>query len=689
MFSGSAVNNFVASAQWYSAIFKPQDFAAALNKFPTTLLLNDGTITSGTGIGAAAGGENFVWPQGRNVTQYQFVDDFSKTYGKHTLKFGVNYHRNDVSDFDFGFFADCSPLIGTPCGGLEIPLGLDSFVNGGSDPVSGDISILIQNFPQSVNGRSGLNQPVALYGLGFYVQDDWKVSPKFTVNMILRLDHNSNPVCQSNCFADLAQPFTSIALDPLGTVPYNTTINTGLHQLNRGTDAINIGPRLGFAWNPWENTVIRGGFGLFYDQFPATIADSLSQNPPLDPQFTVFATNLAPGETCGGGCSNLFADAAGANSLFQGGFASGGTATSIFGGPAPLNVTASPNTTHTPRYQEWNLSVQQMFGKNSSLTLNYVGNHGIHEAVQNNGLNAWCPGCTFNTPEGPLPSAGPPDARFTQVTQIETVAVSNYNGLTVAFQQRFKGFQLQFNYTWSHALDEISNGGFLNFNLGTNASLLFPQDPNNLRLFNYGNADYDTTHYVSANYVWEVPFDRVFHGEGFWHGLYSGWQLSGTVFARTGIPFTITDSAATGAISSTGYGGSVYANPIAPQSTGNCNSSAADTPCLSTANFDTAGTLQFGDQRRNQYRGPGFWDTDMTVQKSFGIHGFERGRIAFAAQFFNLFNHANFDQPVSDLANPQFGLITRTLNPPTSILGSFLGGDASPRLIQINIRLSF
>jgi hypothetical protein len=97
----------------------------------------------------------------------------------------------------------------------------------------------------------------------------------------------------------------------------------------------------------------------------------------------------------------------------------------------------------------------------------------------------------------------------------------------------------------------------------------------------------------------------------------------------------------------------------------------------------------FGNQRRNQFYGPKFFDTDLTVMKSFNIPKWEHAKLSFGAQFFNLFNHPNFDQPVADVANPQFGLINATVNTPTSILGSFLGGDASPRLIQLKASLTF
>jgi hypothetical protein len=125
-----------------------------------------------------------------------------------------------------------------------------------------------------------------------------------------------------------------------------------------------------------------------------------------------------------------------------------------------------------------------------------VGNHGIHETVQNPGLNAF----GFGT----LP-AEPIDPRFGTVTEVMTNAISNYNGLTFSAKHQFSSLQLQANYTWSHALDEVSNAGFLPYVFATNFSVLSPQDPFNLRRYNYGSADYDARHYFSLSYVWQVP----------------------------------------------------------------------------------------------------------------------------------------------------------------------------------------
>ena len=128
------------------------------------------------------------------------------------------------------------------------------------------------------------------------------------------------------------------------------------------------------------------------------------------------------------------------------------------------------------------------------------------------------------------------DSRFGQVSQYGSDAISNYNGMVVSFEKRINRWGsgiLQVNYTYGHALDEISNGGIGQFAFG---SSLFPQNGNDLR-GSYGPADYDVRHSLNANYVWEVPFKEALHDRGpEW--LVSGWQVSGTVLARTGFPYT-------------------------------------------------------------------------------------------------------------------------------------------------------
>jgi len=675
-FGVKAANNLVLSAQYYSAIFTTNNLAASLAALPTTVINNDGSFT---GIG----GIDFNWPQGRNVTGYQVVDDYSYSLGsQHTLKLGLYFHRNLVSDHDYG------PLTS----GFALPLSLTMFYTGQA--------LLDQSFP------TALEQNIKLYQLGLYVQDEWKVKSNLKLTLALRADHNSIPTCASNCFARLAGNFNSLSHDP--TVPYNQAIDTGIGQAIPSFTTIAWQPRFGFAWTPpmLKNTVFRGGVGLFMDTFPGQIADSLSSNTPVDNgfPFNIF-NNLSPQQVASGG--NVFSTAAISNSALATGFASGGTFASISAAAALAGGVFSPpgftnvSAIKAPEYWEWNFEVQQALGNNTSFTVNYVGNHGYHETAFFNNVNAFCPVATCPSGFVGLPSVQP-DTRFATVAQIQTAAISNYNGLSFTVQHRFNhGLQMQLNYTYSHALDEVSNGGFNGFisgngGIGRVGSLLNPINDNNIRQYNYGNADYDTRHYISGNYVYEIPKGPT--------PFLKGWQLSGTLFFRTGLPYTVVDTGASGALSGNGFGSAAYAN-FAGTSTPSCNSPSSTLagPCLSSSLFpDIANGVTTGlgtggaqllsgtmNQRRNQFFGPKYFDTDMTIMKYTMIPHWEGAKVGLGAQFFNLFNHPNFQSPVNDINSGNFGHVLDTVNTPTSILGSFLGGDASPRLVQLTVKINF
>ncbi len=670
-FGNSAVNQFIMAGAWYTALFEPPSLSGALSTFPTTLAFGDSSYSF-------LGGEDYIWPQGRNVTQYQFTDDFSKTIGRHSLKFGARFKRDDISDHDFGLFSS----------GVLEPATLDAFFNGGVDPHSAaDTSSYTVNFPNS------LNEPVAVYTVGGYVQDEWRVKPNLTVTAALRLDHPSNPVCQDNCFANSVVPFGSLDHDV--TIPYNQAIATGLHQVLTGMTNLEWQPRLSFAWQPFgssKKTVLRGGAGIFYDNYPGTIADNLSQNPPLLNGFVVANDNIANTET-----TNLFLDASNSNAAFLAGFKSGETLGQIEAAvPAftPPALFTSEHSTNVPQYQKWSLEVEQGLGQTMSLTVGYVGNHGIHETVLNSTLNAYYKPSEFPNGFEGLPSA-PIDPRFGPVSEAQSDAISNYNGLIASFVRRFSGGQVSINYTWSHALDEDSNGGFTGNAFSatgfgsTNQSVQVPEDPSNLREFNHGNADYDVRQYVNMNYVWELPIKRALFGHGP-SALVDGWQVSGTLFARTGLPFTPYDGTTSSELAGSYYGAAgIVAEVFATYNgggTGDCSSPSPHASCLSNFTTSPAG---FGNITRNSVFGPDYFNTDFSVVKNTKIPGWERGKLGIGFQFFNVFNHPNFDNPVANVASGQFGTVIRTVSPPTTIYGSILGADASPRTIQLKAELSF
>lgn len=673
IFSGTASNQFIMSGNWYSAVFK-QNASLVAQTFPYDVTFG------GEAVPLTNFGGQRSFPQGRNITQYQFVDDFTKIFGNHTLKFGGNFRRYDVSDFTF-FYQ-------TP--GIQFRSLLEM--------ANGDAYRWRQYFPQNPA------VPIAMYGLGMYGMDEWKVNNKLKLTLALRAEHNSNPVCQIDCFSLFTAPFGSLQHGP--DVPYNQSIQTGLHQAYRSTDALNLSPRIGFTWAPFANdkTVVSGGIGLFYDAMSQGIIEDGFSNVPFDNQFSVYHVPWAV-TTAGSGAYI----ASSSNRALLEGFAAGQSFNQIYdatGGVfSPPGFSNFVGTFHTPQFQEWNLQVQQAIGSNMSVSLNYFGTHGIHIPVVNGNLNAYDPGyCGDINGNGVPCGAGfrsePLDSSYAGINEYYTGAVSNSNGLTASFTRRFaQGISVQANYTWSHALDETSNGGAFAYTFDQAQSLL---NPGNLRANNYGNADYDVRHNFSANFVWEPPHK---FSNSILHGIMGGWMFSGTVFARTGMPYTVWDDNAAFLNMGTSSFGVIPAQPLGPGATfgsGTCQNGHSEcydpnafvnsvSPTFDAIYAATGNPVYaaFPTQRRNQYRGPGFFNSNFSLNKNFNLT--ERAKFGIGANFYNVFNHANFYVPYPYLSGGKgyAGIPQETVSVPASPFGNFLGADASPRLIQLQAKITF
>jgi hypothetical protein len=641
--SNRAVNQFLAAFQWSGILFGPGNYSSALSAFPTEL------VFSGTSFTTL--GQNQTNPVGRHITQYQFVDDFSITFGKHTLKFGEDFLRDDLNVFFYG-----NNTAGTATASL-------------GNFFDGNVTNFTQSFPTS------LHQPFAAYDLGFYAEDDWAVTPRLRLTGAVRFDRESNITCRTNCFARLSTPFESADHDP--TIPYNQAIQTGVSQNLYNLTPLAFEPRFGFAWSPLgASTVIRGGVGNFRDFIPQSILQGFALNTPNVNSFTVGAAPLSP--NVGG---NIFSTASGYNTTFLNGFSQGATLASLQAadpGFSPPAYYGAQQHTKNPTYLEWNLEIEHSFDAKTTVSANYVGNHGIHEVFINPSLNAYgTPGFVG------LPSTVP-DARFSEVTELQTDGTSNYNGLVVSARHNFShSFQAMATYTYSHALDDVSDNGFTAWSYNTDPSIQYPQNPANPHA-DYGNNDADVRHAFTASYVWTPALDSVIaHGP---KPLLSGWSLSGTFFYRTGLPFTVIDSADTSNLASNFYGGTLFANYLGGAQPGCSN---PNNLCLNSGDFSPA-TDGFGTQRRNQFRGPGFFNTDLSILKNTKVRAWGEGQqFVVGVNFFNILNHPNFDQPVGDIANSQFGQIIEAVSPPTSILGSGLGGDSSPRQIQLTAKFIF
>ncbi len=417
MFSPNATNQFIYAGSYYRAIFTQTDGANSV--FPATAYLAPLGYTN-------MGGDLFAFPQGRNVTQYQFVDDFSWTKGAHSLKFGANFRRYDITDYTFSQFNN-------PLALFAGPTGLTDFYNGTADA-------FLQNFP----GRA--TEPVALWGIGLYAQDEWRVSKSLKITLALRGEHNSNPTCNTNCASYFTGPFSneSTSLD----TAYNSMISSNLNHVFRSTDTINWAPRFGFAWSPGgsDKTVVRGGFGIFYDAFPSIFADNSMTNLPNQVNENLGGVQWADNTTPNG----AWAQASSSAAAIKSGFASGATFNSLsasvpgFAAPSFNNFIG---TFHTPSYDEWSLQIEQQLDDKSAFTLGYVGNHGIHQPITNypNAYSGGVAGLALN----------PYSSSFATVTEVYSGGVSNFNGMTASYSRRMTyGFTVQASYTWSHSMDE-------------------------------------------------------------------------------------------------------------------------------------------------------------------------------------------------------------------------------------------
>ena len=714
-FSPSAASQFLLAGTSFFTIYRMKDPVEARTAFPTALAFN----AQGTFANLGQGG--FINPLGTVFgvpLRYQLSEDLVKTWRSHKWGFGANFER-----IDWNLMLYSQNAIGT-----LMPQTLDAFYQGGVDPgvlkrtdPNPDFTQLSQSFPAATSQRMAFNN------FGLYGQDEWQGRPNLALTVALRAEHQSNPVCEHRCFARLVGPFEAVSHDP--AQPYNQAILINQSHALAGTDKVLWSPRFSFAWQPFgpsSRTVLRGGVGIFYNPLPGILASTFSSNPPLVNSYNVVDDNLTPSEK-----TSLFKDAAASNAAFVNGFNAGQTLAQIQAaisgiyppGFSPPAITTPEKLTHSPQYQKWSLELQQEVGARTSVSVGYFGHHGIHGLVQNPSANAFGFGSLPSTECSSPPVPPCADPRFSEVTTIGSAAVSNYNGMVVSFQHRFNrwsGGLVQVNYTYGHALDEVSNGGLYQFTYG---SSLYPQDPKNLRE-SYGPAEYDVRHSLNANYVWEVPVKEAFGGHGP-NSLVKGWQVSGTVFARSGFPYSVFDPFKAINLQQKNYFGPIYAVPVGPLGSGSsCGGGAAfplsPRPCQPpqvladgitpnpNAHFVQAGcetgfntgnlpgpsgpcggpAVAFA-QGRNHFRGPSYFNTDLTIMKNTNLHGWEGAMLGIGFQFFNLFNHPNFGFPDNNISDQTFGQILYLEQPPTTVLGNGFGGDAAPRMIQMKAQLQF
>ena len=683
VFSQNVVNYFNPAFSWYESLFSPANFAQTLAAFPIVL--------QGSGANApftTLGGLDNTWVQGRRATRFFINDNLAWSHGAHELRFGTNTRIFRLNDYDFGEGSVPTVTYTT----------LPQFIYGVASTAS-------KTFPTSPN------EPFNFLNLDFYAQDTWRMTRTLTWTFGLRDTFNSNPLNPHDQIARLDGSFYSISHNV--NQPLNDAIQTNLGNVFASTPLAILQPRTAFAWQFEPNSVLRAGFGVFSDILPGSVADLVGVNPPYVQTFqggllgTVGGTALAPG------VPNSAIDATiAANQRFNAGFSQGqlscasplsNSATCL----PPVAITAVPEgKLHPPYFMEWSLGMEHQFGNTGSVKAQYVGTRSVNQPylTQVNGYQTVCLGCF-----APFPYGQPIDPRFGAVTQLSTGANGNYNGLQLTAMKRLgHGLQGQINYTWSHCLDEVSNGGFLQFSAG---GILSPL-PGELGR-NYASCDYDVRHNLTGQYVYNLPLKVRSRELGY---ALNGWQVSGTVFWHSGLPFSVvsTPYSANGNGIVQG-GGPEFASllPGADPYCRNCNIpgvtqpgtiqwlnpnafvSAVDPATGMCNGGNSVQNCQFGNLGRNALRGPDFFWNDLYISKWFSLN--EHVRLRLDAQFFNLFNHPNFGLPSIVLAGVPgkpstqtgFGALTYTTSPPTGLLGVGLGGDSSPRMIALQARLEF
>jgi hypothetical protein len=321
--------------------------------------------------------------------------------------------------------------------------------------------------------------------------------------------------------------------------------------------------------------------------------------------------------------------------------------------------------------------MQRQFGANNVLSIRYNGNHGYQIFLIDPNVNANADPAFYPNGFAGLP-AEPPDPRFSVVQQLTNDGYTNYHAVLVNFRRAFgRGFQGQISYTWSHALDTVSNGGLLPFN--TFDSLMGKINPSSLRSLNYSNADYDVRHNLTADFIWETPIKRK---NRIMDAAFGRWSVGTTVSAHTGTPFSVIN----GGTSLSGFGIDVLADVLDPNIERVCGHSAINTPCFTASQFAPAATqADLGNLPRNSFRGPGFFNIDTSLFKTVLLG--ERTRLVLGASAYNLLNHPNFLDPNADINSSGLGLIPDTAKNPSGPYGHY--GGPSGRALVVTGKMTF
>ncbi|MGB8591521.1 MAG: TonB-dependent receptor [Candidatus Acidiferrales bacterium] len=607
-------------------------------------------VESTSNLGAS--GNN---PAGNWINTLQWVDNFSHITPRHEWKFGGevrNIRDNRVYDLYFngqlGFTGSANSE--------KIPNPLVDFAEG-----------LPSSSLQFV-GNSGRSYRTTSYD--FFAQDKFKLRPNLTLTYGLRYELNTvlhdatgrSSTWRPNLYTQPLPPNadqTNLAQLQLSGIATQSQLG-GLYD----GDHNNFAPRVGLAWalGKSQETVLRAGYGIFYDTVFGNIPGNVMLNPPYLPDYYISSP----------------------------------TYPMSFGPSGFPVITITPANLPTPYSQAWNLDVQHQLPEKVLIDVAYVGTTGTHlprfrqidQAYTTQAeINTLTPNVVTRLEDLGLPPGAAmflsqnialmptivrgPYFGFAQIFEAEDSMSSNYNALQVKVDKQFtRGLSFGAAYTYSKSIDGASDF----FGSGANGTTIFPQN-NYDTAAEKGLSDFDIRHRFVFNYIYRFP-----NMKSMWSAipdrLGNGWQISGIVTAQTGQPFSVLTGADE---SSTGLGddrANVSGNPNSGPHT------VAE--YFNTADFSLNAPLTFGDSGRNIVIGPKFVNVDFALMKNTELT--ERLKMQFRTEFFNILNHPNFALPNNVLTSPSFGALYQTPDVAQNNVGLGSGG---PRLIQFGLKFIF
>jgi hypothetical protein len=573
-------------------------------------------ISGYSGIGGPAS-----IPTIRLENTFNPVANFTYVRGSHTLKFGTSLVRRQIIDFQmnqgnglFSFDANFTANSNSPAGTGD---GMANFLLGSYGSLSQDLQLVWAG--------------IRVLEVGSYVADDWKVTSRLTLNIGLRYEFLPPPVEVANRFMNLNNLTGKVLI-----AGFNTDKHIGIQ-----TQYKLLAPRFGFAYQLRSSTVLRGGFGLFYNA--AGTGGGLfrmHRYPPFAVNNAVTVNQFAP---------NYSKVQDGLPPAVAPNFAT------VSNNPVGSFLTVPPNYSNAYA-QQFNIGVEhELRAQNIVLKAFYLGNLGRRLDVNFN-YNQAVPGPGAVAPRFPLYSIAP---GVVGDTFAATDGNSNYHSLQMTAEKRFsRGLSFLSAYTYAHSIDNVP------LQQGGNGEGPIPQDPR-YRFLDRGNSLFDVRHRFVQTLLYDLPVGqgkRYHFGEKWANTLLGDWQVNMILTKQTALPF-----APVLANSVANTGASSRPNLLADWTIPDPTITHWFNTALNTAGAPWATPAQFtyGNAGRGILRGPGRTNVDFSVFKQFAAT--ERFRLQFRGEFFNVLNHPQFDLPGQTIGSPSAGVITGTVGTPRDI----------------------